>query len=48
MTTDADFTSGVSGLTFDEMKTQFTAWALMKSPLLFVADVSVRSPSVVE
>ena len=32
--------SGNGDLTFDEAKTHFTAWALMKSPLLIGTDVS--------
>ena len=35
---------GNGGLTYDESKSHFTAWALMKSPLL-VRNLSCHSPS---
>ena len=33
--------SGNGDLTYEEAKTHFTAWALMKSPLLISAHVSI-------
>ena len=36
--------SGNGALTHEEAKTHFTVWALMKSPLLISADVSLVQP----
>lgn len=37
---------GNGGMTFDESKSHFTAWALMKSPLLIGTNVSIDSSSL--
>ncbi|KAJ3928978.1 MAG: glycoside hydrolase superfamily, partial [Lentinula lateritia] len=39
---------GNGGLTFDEAKSHFTAWALMKSPLLIGTNLSAITPEILE
>ncbi|KAI0066985.1 glycoside hydrolase [Artomyces pyxidatus] len=39
---------GNGGLTFEEAKSHFTAWALMKSPLLIGTNLSAITPDIVE
>ncbi|KIK54073.1 glycoside hydrolase family 27 protein [Collybiopsis luxurians FD-317 M1] len=39
---------GNGGLTFDEAKSHFTAWALMKSPLLIGTNLSAITPDILE
>ncbi|KAJ3731436.1 glycoside hydrolase [Lentinula guzmanii] len=39
---------GNGGLTFDEAKSHFTAWALMKSPLLIGTNLSAITPDILQ
>ncbi|KAF8330631.1 glycoside hydrolase [Amanita rubescens] len=39
---------GNGGLTYDELKTHFTAWALMKSPLLIGTDLTKLTPDTLD
>uniref|UniRef100_A0A8H7XWL0 Alpha-galactosidase n=1 Tax=Psilocybe cubensis TaxID=181762 RepID=A0A8H7XWL0_PSICU len=39
---------GNGGLTFEESKSHFTAWALMKSPLLIGTNLSAITPDILE
>ncbi|KAI0055502.1 glycoside hydrolase family 27 protein [Artomyces pyxidatus] len=39
---------GNGNLTYDEQKSHFTAWALMKSPLLIGTDLSLLTPEALE
>jgi alpha-galactosidase len=39
---------GNGGLTFDEAKSHFTAWALMKSPILIGTNLSAITPDILE
>ncbi|KAK2464522.1 hypothetical protein APHAL10511_003501 [Amanita phalloides] len=39
---------GNGGLTYDEAKSHFTAWALMKSPLLIGTDLTQITPEILE
>jgi len=39
---------GNGGLTYEESKSHFTAWALMKSPLLIGTNLSAITPDIVE
>ncbi|GJE99579.1 glycoside hydrolase family 27 protein [Phanerochaete sordida] len=39
---------GNEGLTYDEAKSHFTAWALMKSPLLIGTNLSAITPDILE